>query len=94
MKNIIFIVIAVFGLYKYQESKKNEHQHLLNAAESSAETPSSSAPTQNNQFKCDGRTHCSNMTSCEESTFFLRNCPNTEMDGDNDGIPCESQWCN
>ncbi|MFO1420601.1 MAG: excalibur calcium-binding domain-containing protein [Candidatus Competibacteraceae bacterium] len=45
-------------------------------------------------FKCDGRIHCSQMTSCEEATFFLRNCPNVQMDGDNDGIPCERQWCN
>jgi hypothetical protein len=44
-------------------------------------------------FKCDGRTYCSQMRSCEEATFFLRNCPNVKMDGDNDGIPCEQQWC-
>jgi hypothetical protein len=47
----------------------------------------------NQQFKCDGRTHCSQMTSCAEATYFLRNCPNTKMDGNNDGIPCEQQWC-
>jgi len=46
------------------------------------------------RFKCDGRTHCSHMTSCEEATYFIQNCPNTKMDGDRDGIPCESQWCN
>jgi hypothetical protein len=46
------------------------------------------------QFRCDGRTHCSQMTSCAEATYFLRNCPNTKMDGNNDGIPCERQWCN
>jgi hypothetical protein len=45
------------------------------------------------RFRCDGRTHCSHMTSCEEATFFLRNCPNVEMDGNNDGVPCERQWC-
>jgi len=44
-------------------------------------------------FKCDGRTYCSQMTSCEEATFFLNNCPGTKMDGNNDGIPCEKQWC-
>jgi hypothetical protein len=33
------------------------------------------------------------MRSCTEATFFLRNCPNTKMDGDNDGIPCKRQWC-
>ncbi len=45
-------------------------------------------------FRCDGRTHCSEMNSCEEAKFFLKNCPDTKMDGDRDGIPCESQWCN
>lgn len=45
-------------------------------------------------FRCDGRTHCSQMTSCAEAEFFLRNCPNTQMDGNNDGEPCERQWCN
>jgi len=45
------------------------------------------------EFSCDGRTHCSQMTSCREATFFTRNCPRTEMDGDGDGIPCERQWC-
>ena len=44
-------------------------------------------------FKCDGRTYCSQMTSCAEATFFLKNCPGTKMDGDNNGIPCEKQWC-
>ncbi|VEE14526.1 excalibur calcium-binding domain-containing protein [Ectopseudomonas mendocina] len=44
-------------------------------------------------YRCDGRTHCSQMTSCAEATFFLRNCPGTRMDGDNDGVPCEGQWC-
>jgi len=27
------------------------------------------------------------MTSCEEATFFLRNCSGTKMDGNNDGVP-------
>lgn len=45
------------------------------------------------QFKCDGRTYCSQMRSCQEATFFLNNCPGTKMDGNNDGIPCERQWC-
>jgi hypothetical protein len=33
------------------------------------------------------------MSSCEEATFFLRNCTNVKMDGDYDGIPCEQQLC-
>jgi hypothetical protein len=44
-------------------------------------------------FMCDGRTRCSQMTSCAEAMFFLRNCPGVQMDGGGDGIPCERQWC-
>lgn len=45
-------------------------------------------------FACDGRTRCSQMTSCAEATYFLRHCPGTQMDGNGDGEPCEQQWCN
>ncbi|WP_319586767.1 thermonuclease family protein [uncultured Desulfobulbus sp.] len=45
------------------------------------------------QNGCDGRTYCSQMTSCQEATFFLKNCPGTKMDGNRDGVPCERQWC-
>jgi hypothetical protein len=50
-------------------------------------------PAAASRFACDGRTHCSQMHSCEEATFFLKNCPGTKMDGDHDGIPCETQYC-
>ena len=43
-------------------------------------------------FSCDGRQYCREMRSCEEAIFFIRNCPNTKMDGDRDGKPCED-WC-
>src|SRR5215831_3268005 len=45
------------------------------------------------QFRCDGRTYCSQMTSCAEAKYFLEHCPNVKMDGDHDGVPCERQWC-
>ena len=44
-------------------------------------------------FSCDGRQHCSQMTSCAEATYFIQQCPNTQMDGNHDGVPCEQQWC-
>lgn len=45
-------------------------------------------------FHCDGREYCSQMHSLEEARWFVRNCPNTKMDGDHDGEPCEndSRW--
>jgi cold shock CspA family protein len=48
-------------------------------------------PTQT--FRCDDRTRCAQMTSCAEATRFIQQCPGTRMDGDGDGVPCESQWC-
>lgn len=44
-------------------------------------------------YRCDGRKYCSQMTSCAEAKYFLANCPGVKMDGDRDGIPCETQWC-
>jgi cold shock CspA family protein len=44
-------------------------------------------------YSCTGKVYCSEMTSCDEAKFYLRNCPETKMDGDGDGIPCERQWC-
>jgi cold shock CspA family protein len=48
---------------------------------------------ENTKFQCNGRTLCSQMTSCQEAEFFLHNCPNVQLDGNGDGIPCEQQWC-
>ena len=58
----------------------------------SAPSPQPAAPSQS-QFRCEGKTRCSQMTSCEEAKFYIQNCPGTQMDGDGDGVPCESQWC-
>jgi cold shock CspA family protein len=63
------------------------------------EASAASSPAASASFHCDGRTHCSQMTSCAEAKFFLRNCPNVRMDGDRkgrdrgDGVPCEQEWC-
>jgi endonuclease YncB( thermonuclease family) len=67
-----------------------------------AATPPSSAVTKatapavamlGSKYRCDGRTYCSQMTSCEEANWFVKNCPGAKMDGNNDGVPCEKQWC-
>jgi len=45
------------------------------------------------EFSCDGKVYCSEMSSCDEAKFYLRNCLGVKIDGDGDGVPCESQWC-
>jgi len=56
-------------------------------------SPAASPATAASAFRCDGRTHCSQMRSCDEARFFLENCPGVQMDGNRDGVPCERQWC-
>lgn len=45
------------------------------------------------KYKCSGKMYCSEMTSCAEAKFYLKNCPGTKLDGNYDGVPCEKQWC-
>ncbi len=41
----------------------------------------------------DEQTEPPRLTSCAEANYFLRHCPGVKMDGNNDGVPCEQQWC-
>jgi endonuclease YncB( thermonuclease family) len=39
---------------------------------------------------CGTRTYCSEMAGCEEARFYFEQCGVHSLDGDGDGIPCES----
>ena len=39
---------------------------------------------------CGTRTYCSEMANCEEARFYFEQCGVQSLDGDGDGIPCES----
>lgn len=47
-------------------------------------------PAPTGGYSCDGRRTCKAMTSCAEAKYYLANCGAKSMDGDKDGIPCES----
>ncbi|MBR7799836.1 cold shock domain-containing protein [Undibacterium fentianense] len=87
---------TMIGLFAYDQfSRRASFEHDVGVAESENEDVSQSAVATANsrRFQCDGRQHCSQMTSCEEAKYFLKNCPNPKMDGDYDGIPCEQNLC-
>lgn len=44
-------------------------------------------------FTCAGKTKCGEMVSCAEAEFYLNSCGVSRLDGDKDGVPCES-LCN
>lgn len=72
------LILAGVGIYYWQ-------QHTLRRAES--------LPQARPAFSCQGKHYCTEMISCEEATFYLKNCPDVKIDGDGDGIPCEGQLC-
>ena len=96
---LLFMIIGI-GAFSYQRlglsptrtpiqqtpSITTPSETLLNRAFSDANSGSDT----NSQFSCDGRQYCSQMTSRAEAVYFIKHCPNTKMDGDNDGRPCEN----
>jgi len=97
VKNIlVLIVIASLAWFGYGKYKTAHHLAAGDAIASSAEYASAGQAGEteaSSSFECDGRTRCPQMTSCAEATYFIQHCPNTKMDGNNDGVPCERQWC-
>ena len=101
MKNIIILVILLalswkaYGRYSHQVSHAEVvPKHAFASKAEAEEVPAIDLQAAGQStFACDGRTYCSQMKSCEEATYFLQHCPNVRMDGNNDGIPCEKQWC-
>jgi hypothetical protein len=59
----------------------------------SLEGPADQKPDPTGQFTCQGKRECPEMKSCEEAKFYLKNCPDVNIDGDGDGVPCEDQFC-
>lgn len=88
----VVALVAVAGAWGYRHFSAS-HQRQELAAQPAALPSGPIAAPSSAAFRCDGRTHCSQMTSCAEATWFINNCPGTKMDGNNDGIPCERQWC-
>lgn len=88
---VIVGLLAAVGWFGYgQFSHRLLADRLITQRTPAGATPNALTTS---AFKCDGRTYCSQMTSCKEAKFFLQNCPNAKMDGNHDGVPCEQQWC-
>lgn len=93
----LILYLAVFAYNRYFPSPQQPATSSQSKQDIAVPMPAPSTTTTAilpTPYSCDGRTDCSQMTSCEEATYFLQNCPNTKMDGNNDGVPCEQQWCN
>ena len=99
MKGIAFVLLLAllawhgYGKYQQMTSHREAAPQEFTAAALPDERPATRPERPETNPRCDGRLYCSQMTSCAEATWFLKNCPGVKMDGNNDGIPCERQWC-
>lgn len=55
-----------------------------------AATPQRSSPAASSGFSCGAKQYCREMTSCAEARFYLNQCGLARLDGDRDGVPCET----
>jgi cold shock CspA family protein len=87
-KFIYAAMILAITAFSFQRLDLGQSNQIPQTQFTPTPIPTEVAPTQH--FTCDGRQHCSQMTSRALAEFFTKHCPNTKMDGDNDGIPCEN----
>ena len=87
IKNILIIVVAIIIWLAYINDKNKNSLPTLGEYSPPAEIK---VP----DFNCMGKRYCSEMLSCEEAKFYMRNCPETELDPDGDGVPCEDLCTN
>jgi cold shock CspA family protein len=92
-KLILILVVIGIGAFAFQRlglsTATSPPQYIPNTV-TPDNTLNRAFSKSNANFSCDGRQHCSQMTSRAEAEYFIKYCPNTKMDGDRDGIPCEN----
>lgn len=93
-KVILILAVVTIGAVGFQRlglsTATTPVQHIPNSTTPSSSLLNHAFSESNINFSCDGRQHCSQMTSRAEAEYFINHCPNTKMDGDRDGIPCEN----
>ncbi|MBN8751141.1 MAG: excalibur calcium-binding domain-containing protein [Variovorax sp.] len=88
-----FVLLVILAMIAWKAFEHFQGKPSAQASRQQPELVLKSSSQVAAPYRCDGRTYCSQMTSCAEATYFLKNCPGVKMDGNNDGVPCEQQWC-
>jgi cold shock CspA family protein len=86
----LFPVLIVIGAVIFVYNKVSKEKFFIDQVKTP--TAETQPVEQTERFQCQGKVWCSQMSSYEEAIFYLRNCPGTKMDGDDDGSPCERQF--
>jgi hypothetical protein len=66
--------------------RKTGEYHCHGGASTSGEETEPMKPTEG----CGPKYYCREMASCAEAIHYFKDCGLTRLDGDNDGVPCET----
>ena len=78
MFRILLVALLAFGAWKgYEKYQSQRAAQQFQGIPQEIDISNNSSRRNRSidiapKFQCDGRTHCSQMTSCEEATFFLK----------------------
>ena len=89
MKKLLLLALVIAGLWQIKIPEKTVTN---NATPSKSDVSEMAIHIDSVAFICDGREYCNQMTSYEEAVFFNKSCPDTKMDGNKNGHPCERQF--
>lgn len=82
------------GLWALPEAQRVPPWEWRRAGKQPSQSPSNGTATRQPKssagFTCGSKRYCREMTSCAEARFYLEQCGLSRLDGDHDGVPCES----
>lgn len=81
------VLLALVAIIAWKAYKQFQGKQAASASRSEPELVLKNTNQPAQTFCCDGRKYCSQMSSCAEATYFLKNCPGVKMDGNGDGVP-------
>ena len=87
------------GLWGLPEAERCPPWDWRKGTCATASTPATRAPAAptaaptsatTSSFTCSGKRYCREMSSCEEAKLYLTQCGVRSLDGNHDGVPCET----
>jgi endonuclease YncB( thermonuclease family) len=80
---------AKLGLWSLPVSQRVEPWEWRRSQPQYSRRPTSSPPAASG-LACGSKRYCRQMTSCGEAQFYLKTCGVGNLDGDGDGVACET----
>lgn len=90
MKKIILIAALILAIWNYYEEQQPRPENRSGFLAEFVQSVQGQVLKKDPKFQCDGRKFCPEMTSRAEAEFFLRFCPDSQLDDNHNGIPCEN----